>query len=51
MGASEALLSDRVLDAGQPTRAPYPDERGFVVGEHVPHWALTNSRFCRAVEA
>lgn len=34
MGAFEGLLPDRVLDAGEPTRARYPEEQGYVVDEH-----------------
>ena len=34
MTAYEGLLPDRVLDAGEPTRARYPDEQGFVMDEH-----------------
>ena len=34
MGAFEGLLPERVLDAGEPTRARYPDEQGFVTDEH-----------------
>lgn len=34
MTAFEGLLPRRVLDAGEPTRACYPDEQGFVADEH-----------------
>ena len=33
MRTFEGLLPSRVLDAGEPTRARYPDDQGFVVDE------------------
>jgi pimeloyl-ACP methyl ester carboxylesterase len=33
MRTFEGLLPDRVVDAGEPTRARYPDERGYVADE------------------
>jgi hypothetical protein len=46
MNAFEGLLPDRVLDAGEPTRARYPDEQGFarpfISGAHHRYEAIEN---------